>query len=113
MLKYFDKSEYALHDAHAKEVARQFWIKLGYGCIKNPDEYGVDLLMEGTGRKFGCEVETKTGWHGPEFEFPTLHIPFHKKRFTKGRITFFVLNSGASMQLWSAVRSCLIALWCR
>ena len=113
MLKYFDKSEYALHDAHAKEVARQFWIKLGYGCIKNPDEYGVDLLMEGTGRKFGCEVETKTGRHGPEFEFPTLHIPFHKKRFTKGRITFFVLNSGASMQLWSAVRSCLIALWCR
>mgnify|MGYP004168909055 CR=1 FL=1 len=22
MLKYFDKSQYALHDAHAKEVAR-------------------------------------------------------------------------------------------
>ena len=56
MLKYFDKSQYALYDAHAKEVARQFWIKLGYNCAENPDEYGVDLLVEGKGRKFGCEV---------------------------------------------------------
>ena len=41
------------------EVARQFWINLGYDCIE-PDEYGVDLLVEGKGRKFGCEVEVKT-----------------------------------------------------
>jgi len=96
MLKYFDKTQYALHDAHAKEVARQFWIKLGYDCIENPDEYGVDLLVEGKGRKFGCEVEVKTGWHGPEFSYPTLHIPFRKKKFTKGRVTFFVLNNARS-----------------
>ena len=93
MLKYFDKSQYALHDAHAQEVARQFWIKLGYNCAENPDEYGVDLLVEGKGRKFGREVEVKTGWHGPEFNYPTLHIPFRKKKFTKDRVTFFVLNS--------------------
>jgi hypothetical protein len=96
MLKYFDKSQYALHDAHAKEVARQFWIKLGYDCIENPDEYGVDLLVEGKGRKFGCEVEVKTGWHGSKFNYPTLHIPFRKKKFTKERVTFFVLNNARS-----------------
>ena len=96
MLKYFDKSQYVLHDAHAKQVARQFWIKLGYDCIENPDEYGVDLLVEGKERKFGCEVEVKTGWHGPEFNYPTLHIPFRKKKFTKGRVTFFVLNNARS-----------------
>ena len=96
MLKYFDKSQYALHDAHAKEVARQFWIKLGYDCIENPDEYGVDLLVEGKGRKFGCEVEVKTGWHGSKFTYPTLHIPFRKKKFTKERVTFFGLNNARS-----------------
>ena len=94
MLTYFDKFQYALHDAHAKQVARQFWIKLGYNCIKNPDEYGVDLLVERKDRKFGCEVETKTGWHRPEFEFPTLRIPSRKQEFTDDRVTFFVLNSG-------------------
>ena len=94
MLKYFDKSQYALHDAHAKEVARQFWIKLGYDCIENPDEFGVDLLVDGKGREFGCEVETKTGCHGPEFNYPSLRIPFRKKKFTKDRVTFFVLISG-------------------
>ena len=93
MLKYFDKSQYALHDARVKEVARQFWIKLGYNCIENPDECGGDLLVEGKGRKFGCAVEVKTGWHGLKFNYPTLHIPFRKKKFTKGRITFFVLNN--------------------
>ena len=96
MLKYFDRDQFARHDAHAKEVARQFWINLGYDCIENPDEYGVDLLVEGKGRKFGCEVEVKTGWHGPEFNYPTLHIPFRKKKFTKEKVTFFVLNNARS-----------------
>ena len=96
MLKYFDRDQFARHDAHAKEVARQFWINLGYDCIENPDEYGVDLLVEGKGRKFGCEVEVKTRWHGPEFNYPTLHIPFRKKKFTKEKVTFFVLNNARS-----------------
>ena len=96
MLKYFDKSQYALHDAHAKEVARQFQIKLEYDCIENPDECSVDLFVEVKGRKFGCEVEVKTGWHGSEFNYPTLHIPFRKTKFTKGCVTFFVLNNAPS-----------------
>ena len=73
---------------------RQFWVKLGYGCIENPDDFAVDLFVEGKGRKFGCEVEIKTGWNGPQFEFPTLRIPFRKQKFTDDRVTFFVLNSG-------------------
>jgi len=94
VLKQFVEEQHAIHDAEAKEAVRQFWIKLGYGCIENPDDFGVDLLVEGKGRKFGCEVETKTGWHGPQFEFPTLRIPFRKQKFTDDRVTFFVLNSG-------------------
>jgi hypothetical protein len=94
MLKQFVEEQHALHDAEAKAIAQQFWIKLGYTCVENPDQYGVDLLVEGKGRKFGCEVETKTGWHGPKFEFPNLRIPFRKQKFTDDRVTFFVLNSG-------------------
>ena len=94
MLKQFVEEQHALHDAEAKAIAQQFWIKLGYTCVENPDQYGVDLLVEGKGRKFGCEVETKAGWHGPKFEFPNLRIPFRKRKFTDDRVTFFVLNSG-------------------
>ena len=61
MLKYFDKSQYALRDTHAKEVSRQFWIKLSYNFIESLDKYGIDLLVERKGRKFGCEVEVKFG----------------------------------------------------
>jgi len=94
MLKQFVEEQHALHDAEAKAIAQQFWIKLGYTCVENPDQYGVDLLVEGKGRKFGCEVETKTRWHAPKFEFPNLRIPFRKQKFTDDRVTFFVLNSG-------------------
>ena len=94
MLKYFVQEQHALHDAEAKKAAQEFWIKHGHECIENPDEYGVDLLVDGKGRKFGCEVETKTGWHGREFNYTTLRIPFRKKKFNEDHVTFFVLNQG-------------------
>ena len=94
MLKQFVEEQHAIHDAEAKEAARKFWVKLGYDCIENLDEFGVDLLVDGKGREFGCEVETKTGWHGPELNYPTLRVAFRKQKFTDDRVTFFVLNSG-------------------
>ena len=57
-------------------------------------QYVSDLLVDDKGREFGCEVETKTGCHGPEFNYPALHIPFRRQTFTDDRVTFFVLNSG-------------------
>ena len=54
----------------------------------------VDLLVDGKGREFECEVETKTGWHGPEFELTNFRIPVRKRKFTGERLTFPVLNSG-------------------
>ena len=94
MLKQFVEEQHAIYDAEAKEAARQFWVNLGYNCIENMNEFGVDLLVEGKGREFGCEVETKIGWHGPEFNHSTIRIPFHKQKFTDNRVTFFVLNLG-------------------
>ena len=105
MLKQFVEEQHALHDAEAKAIAQHFWIKLGYTCVENPDQYGVDLLVEGKGRKFGCEVETKTGWHGPRFEFPTLRIPFRKQSSQMIVSPSLFSIRGAPMPLWLVVRS--------
>ena len=65
-LDRFTQSSSRRHDAVKPRQRR------GYSCLENPDEFGVDLLVEGKGKKFGCEVEVKTKWFGAEFTFPTL-----------------------------------------
>ena len=52
MLKQFVEEQHEIRDAEAKEAVRQFWVNLGYNCIENPDEFGVDLLLDGQGREF-------------------------------------------------------------
>ena len=56
MLKQFEQEQWELFDAPAKESATKFWIQLGYECVENPDDYGIDLLVNGKGKEFGCEV---------------------------------------------------------
>ena len=72
MLKQFEQEQWELFDAPTKEVATKFWIQLGYECIENPDDYGIDLLVKGKGKEFSCEVEVKLGWHGPTFTSPCI-----------------------------------------
>ena len=93
MLKAFEQDQWELFDAPAKEVATKFWIQLGYECTENPDEYGIDLLVKGKGKEFGCEVKVKLGWHGPTFTFPTLHIAMRKKTFMNSPAMFMVMNN--------------------
>ena len=92
-LKTFEQEQWELSDAPAKEVATKFWIYLGYEYIENPDDYGIDLLVNGKGKEFGCEVEVKLGWHGPTFNFPTLHICSRKKKFMSPPSMFTVMNN--------------------
>jgi len=94
VLKQFERDVYEQYDNAAKFTAQKFWEQLGYECNENPDHFGVDLLVRGKGKSFGCEVEVKLGWHGPEFNFPTLRIPYRKKKFTERPCHFFVLNQG-------------------
>ena len=93
MLKQFEQEQWELFDAPAKEAATKFWIQLGYECVENPDDYGIDLLVKGKGKEFGCEVEVKLGWHGPTFTFPTLHIAMRKKKFMNSPAMFMVMNN--------------------
>jgi hypothetical protein len=93
VLKQFEQEQWELFDAPAKEAATKFWIQLGYECVENPDDYGIDLLVNGKGKEFGCEVEVKLGWHGPTFTFPTLHIAMRKKKFMHSPAIFMVMNN--------------------
>ena len=93
MLKQFEQEQWELFDAPAKEAATKFWIQLGYECVENPDDYGSDLLVNGKGKEFGCEVEVKLGWHGPTFTFQTLHIAMRKKKFMNSPAIFMVMNN--------------------
>ena len=52
MLKAFEQEQRELFDAPAKNVATKFWIDLGYECIENPNDYGIDLLVESKGKGF-------------------------------------------------------------
>ena len=49
-------------------------------------------MVEGKGKKFGCEVEVKTKWFGGEFTFPTLHIALRKRKFMDAPCQFMVFN---------------------
>ena len=75
MYKVFQKDVFDLHDDPARIAAKRFWNSLGYECQDNPDDFGEDLLVTGKGKKFYCEVEVKTVWHGTKFHFDSLHIP--------------------------------------
>ena len=93
MLKAFEQEQWELFDAPAKEVATKFWIDLGYECIEKSNDYGIDLLVKGKGKEFGCKVEVKLDWHGPTFNFPTLHICSRKKKFMSPPSMFMVMNN--------------------
>lgn len=56
MHKYFKPQDFDKFDTAAKTVAQLFWKRLGYNCILNPDIYGIDLLVEGKDKQFGCKV---------------------------------------------------------
>ena len=47
MLKAFEQEQWELFDTPTKEVVTKFRIHLGYECIENPNNYGVDLLVKG------------------------------------------------------------------
>lgn len=96
MLKEFEPERWEKYDTPAKDAAMKFWQRRGYSCLENPDEFGVDLLVEGKGKKFGCEVEVKTKWFGGEFTFPTLHIALRKRKFMDAPCQFIVFNHSLS-----------------
>jgi len=99
VLKAFEPEQHGLYDHAAKTLGIKFWNKLGYSCTENPDEFGIDLIVEGHGRKFFSEVEVRLSWHGQEFPYKTLELPLRKKKFAKGNCMFMVINNAQSHAL--------------
>ena len=93
MYKEFQKKDFQESDGAARETAKSFWHSLGYVCTDNPDEYGVDLIVEGQNKRFYCEVERKKVWHGVKFKYDTIHLPVRKTKFLDKPTQFMVFNN--------------------
>jgi hypothetical protein len=93
MYKTFNPKTFADYDEPAREQAKKFWSSHGYTCSDNPDVYGVDLIVEKDGKRFFCEVEVKTVWHGQDFKYDSIHIPIRKAKFLNKPTKFMVFNN--------------------
>lgn len=91
MRKPFSKTLYNNNDP-AKQKAIDYFANQGTTAVVNPDDYGIDLIVDDT---FYCEVEVKHNWRGDSFPFNTLQIPERKTKFAKldKPVVFMVMNS--------------------
>ena len=89
--KKFDKKLYSNNDP-AKLMAISYFERRNRTAIVNPDDYGIDLIVDG---KFYCEVEVKHNWKGSKFPFNTVQIPERKSKFTvlDKPVMFMIINS--------------------
>ena len=93
MYKVFQNTDFAKYDEVARETAKRFWSYNGYDCTDNEDEFGVDLVVERDGKRFYCEVEVKTVWHGIDLKYYSIHIPVRKAKFLAKPTQFMVFNN--------------------
>ena len=93
MYKVFQSQDFNKYDEPARDRAKAFWSSLGYSCKDHDNEYDVDLIVEGNGKRFYCEVEVKTVWHGIEFKYESIHIPVRKAKFLGKPTQFMVFNN--------------------
>ena len=93
MYKVFQNTDFAKYDKVARETAKRFWSYNGYDCTDNEDEFGVDLVVERDGKRFYCEVEVKTVWHGIDLKYDSIHIPVRKAKFLAKPTQFMVFNN--------------------
>lgn len=91
--KHFSKRDHAKYDEVARETAKTFWSRLGWNIDDNPDEYGVDLIAEKDSKRVYVEVEVKRGWHGPTFQYDTMHLPLRKRKFLDKPTKFMIFNN--------------------
>lgn len=78
--KKFDSSSHKIYDK-AKYKVIDYYSRLGYSAIENPNIHGVDLIVNTTNDYFFCEVEVKNNWKGYTFNFPDIYILSRKKKY--------------------------------
>ena len=94
MNKPFSRELYERDDAAKEFVITFFTVRYGWIVYVNPDQYGIDLIVENERGVFELEVEVKHNWKGPRFPFPTIHFAARKLKFAKNpaNVNFIMLN---------------------
>ncbi len=94
MSKPFDKELYEANDPAKEFVIAYFTERYGFLVYVNPDQYGIDLIVENERGTFELEVEVKHNWKGKRFPYQTVHFPARKLKFAKNpdNVHFIMLN---------------------
>jgi hypothetical protein len=94
MNKPFSQELYDNDDAAKEFVIAFFTERYGFIVYVNPDQYGIDLIVENSRGTFELEVEVKHGWKGEKFPFRSLHFAGRKIKFAKNpeHVHFITLN---------------------
>lgn len=92
MQKQFSNELYKADDDAKNAVGKWLASRWGFTNVRvNPDRYGIDLLGEHNGTKFGIEVEVKHNWKGQRFPFASLHYAARKVKFLdSAEVVYFV-----------------------
>lgn len=101
MSKPFSKELYDRDDAAKEFVIDYFTIRHGFKVYVNPDQYGIDLIVENERGIFELEVEVKHNWKGRNFPYPTIHFAARKLKFAVNpeNVSFIMLNDDWSYGL--------------
>lgn len=94
MPKKFDQGLYDKDDAAKFFVIDFFTQRYGFLVYVNPDQYGIDLIVENERGTFELEVEVKHNWKGPKFPYQTIHFADRKLKFAQNpdNVHFITLN---------------------
>lgn len=101
MSKPFSKELYDRDDAAKEFVIDYFTIRHGFTVYVNPDQYGIDLIVENERGRFELEVEVKHNWKGRNFPYQTIHFAARKLKFAVNpqNVSFIMLNDDWSYGL--------------
>lgn len=94
MTKPFSQELYDRDDAAKEFVIDFFRVRHGFKIYVNPDQYGIDLIVENERGRFELEVEVKHNWKGKRFPFRTIHFAARKIKFAENpqNVHFIMLN---------------------
>ncbi len=53
----------------------------------------MDLIAQKGSKRVYVEVEVKRAWHGPTFQYDTMHLPMRKRKFLDKPTQFMIFNN--------------------
>lgn len=100
LVRPFDSVGHAKYDAPGKSAMARFYEAKGYTVRPDPQgQYGVDLLVEGHGKRFFVEVEVRDhGWTRGLWPHPDLHVVGRKGKYAEYGLPVHVVSLRADLR---------------